>query len=49
MTNKNIKPRIICEKYMVDESGAGLKDYKFMCFNGESKIIQAMSERKRGR
>ena len=32
---KNIKPRIICEKYMVDESGVELKDYKFMCFNGD--------------
>ncbi len=45
---KNIKPRIVCEKYMVDESGIGLKDYKFMCFNGEPKIIQVISERKRG-
>ncbi|WP_209510531.1 ATP-grasp fold amidoligase family protein [Sedimentibacter acidaminivorans] len=32
---KNVKPRIICEKYMVDESGIELKDYKFMCFNGK--------------
>lgn len=36
---KNIKPRIICEKYMVDESGVELKDYKFMCFNGEVKCL----------
>jgi hypothetical protein len=28
---KNIKPRIICEKYMVDESGVELKDYKLSC------------------
>lgn len=34
---KNVKPRIICEKYMVDESGVELKDYKFMCFNGTVK------------
>ncbi|EYE87682.1 glycosyl transferase [Fervidicella metallireducens AeB] len=34
---KNVKPRIICEKYMVDESSVELKDYKFMCFNGEVK------------
>lgn len=34
---KNVKPRIICEKYMVDESMVELKDYKFMCFNGEVK------------
>lgn len=34
---QNVKPRIICEKYMVDESSEGLKDYKFLCFNGEVK------------
>ncbi|MEH7086682.1 ATP-grasp fold amidoligase family protein [Neobacillus drentensis] len=34
---KNVKPRIICEKYMVDESDTDLKDYKFMCFNGKVK------------
>lgn len=37
---KNVKPRIICEKYMVDESGVELKDYKIFCFSGEPKIIQ---------
>lgn len=37
---KNVKPSIICEKYMVDESGTELKDYKIYCFNGEPKIIQ---------
>lgn len=37
---KNVKPRIICEKYMVDESGTELKDYKIFCFNGEPKLIQ---------
>ncbi len=36
---KDIKPKIICEKYMVDESGTELKDYKFMCFNGEVKCL----------
>jgi hypothetical protein len=34
---KIVKPRIICEKYMVDDSGIELKDYKFTCFNGEVK------------
>lgn len=34
---KNVYPRIICEKYMVDESGVELKDYKLMCFNGKVK------------
>ena len=31
---KNVRHRIIAEKYMVDESGYELKDYKFFCFNG---------------
>ncbi|ONI37874.1 glycosyl transferase [Candidatus Epulonipiscium fishelsonii] len=37
---KNVKPKIICEKYMVDESGYELKDYKIFCFNGKPKLIQ---------
>lgn len=37
---KNIKPRIIIERYMVDESNTELKDYKIFCFNGETKYIQ---------
>ena len=37
---KNVKPKIVCEKYIVDESGDELKDYKIFCFNGEPKIIQ---------
>lgn len=36
---KNIKPRIIAEKYMVDESGVELKDYKIQCFNGKADNI----------
>lgn len=31
---KNVKPRIIAEKLMVDDSGYELKDYKFFCFDG---------------
>ena len=37
---KNVKPRVIAEKYMEDESGTELKDYKVMCFEGEPKLIQ---------
>lgn len=37
---KDIKPRVICEKYIVDESGTELKDYKVFCFSGEPKLIQ---------
>jgi hypothetical protein len=42
---KNVKPRIIAEKYMVDESGTELKDYKVHCFYGEPKIIQVDFDR----
>lgn len=42
---KNIKPRIIAEKYMKDNDSKDLKDYKIMCFNGVPRIIQVMSER----
>ena len=42
---KNIRPRIIAEKLMIDESSFGLKDYKIFCFNGEPKIIQVDFDR----
>lgn len=34
---KNIKPRIIIEKYMEDTKNDDLIDYKIMCFNGKVK------------
>lgn len=37
---RSIKPRIICEEFMVDESGTELKDYKVFCFNGEPKLVE---------
>ena len=37
---KNVQKRILCEKYMEDESGYELKDYKVLCFNGEPKLVQ---------
>ncbi len=37
---KNIKPRIIAEQYMVDESGTELKDYKIYNFSGQPELIQ---------
>ena len=36
---KNVKPRIIVEKYMTDENSSSMKDYKFFCFNGVPKIM----------
>ena len=37
---KEIKPRIIAEQYMVDESHTELKDYKIYNFNGNPELIQ---------
>ena len=37
---KNVKPRIIVEKYMVDESKTELKDYKIFNFNGIPQFVQ---------
>ena len=42
---KNVAPRIMAEKYMVDESGFELKDYKIFCFDGEPKLIQVDFDR----
>lgn len=44
---KDIKPRIICEKYLQDSKGE-LLDYKFLCFNGEPKLIQVDIDRFQG-
>lgn len=42
---KDIKPRIVAEEYIVDESGADLKDYKFMCYHGQPKTVDIISNR----
>ena len=42
---KNVKPRIIAEKYMEDASTGELRDYKFFGFDGEVKIMLICSER----
>lgn len=42
---KNVKPRIIVEKFMVEEADDDLKDYKFMCFNGAVKCAFTCTER----
>lgn len=45
---KNIKPRIICEKYLETDTGVLPIDYKVFCFNGIPKITMVCSERKNG-
>lgn len=41
---KDIPPRIICEKYLEDDSG-GLNDYKVYCFNGVPKFLHMVTGR----
>lgn len=42
---KNVKPRIIAEKYMEDKLTGELRDYKFFAFNGCVKALYIASER----
>lgn len=42
---KNVKPRIIIEKYMEENDIDELKDYKFFTFNGKIECIQVDYER----
>lgn len=42
---KNVKRRIIAEEFMNDDSGKGLRDYKFFCFDGEPKIMFVATDR----
>lgn len=42
---KNVKPRIIAEKYMEDQTYHELRDYKFFCFDGEPKVLFVATDR----
>lgn len=44
---KNVKPRIIAEKYMEDTITQELRDYKFFCFNGRVKAMFIATERQK--
>ena len=41
---RDIKPRILCEKYIEDGNGE-LNDYKIFCFNGKAHFIQVDVDR----
>ena len=45
---KNVKKRFIAEEYLQDESGYELKDYKFLCFDGEPKLLFVATGRQKG-
>ena len=42
---KNVKPCIIAEKYMEDDTYHDLRDYKFFCFDGIPKAMFIATER----
>ena len=42
---KNLKPRIIAEKYMEDPDTDELRDYKFFCFDGNIKAMFIATDR----
>lgn len=45
---KNVKPRIIAEKYMEDSHYQELRDYKFFTFGGEAKVLYIAQGRGKG-
>lgn len=42
---KNIKPKIVVEKYMVPDGDSDINDYKFFCFNGKPELLLIASGR----
>ena len=42
---KNVKPRIIAEKYMFEDNTGWLTDYKFFCFHGVPKILYVSKDK----
>ena len=45
---KNVKPRVIIEKYMQDSETGELRDYKFFTFNGIPKVMYIATGRGTG-
>lgn len=45
---KDVKPRIIAQTYMTDESNVELKDYKFFCFSGKPIYMFVAKGRQEG-
>lgn len=45
---KDIKPRIIAEKYMEDHIDGELRDYKFFCFEGVPRAMFIATDRSKG-
>lgn len=45
---KNIKPRIFCEEFLDEGTGDQPIDWKFICMNGEPKVLMVCTERATG-
>ncbi|WP_311516625.1 ATP-grasp fold amidoligase family protein [uncultured Anaerococcus sp.] len=46
---KDVPRKIIAEKYMTDETGTNLRDYKFYCFDGKAKVVGIYQDRNTGK
>lgn len=46
---KNVTPRILAEKFMVDNATGELRDYKFYCFDGVVRALGIYSDRGAGK
>jgi len=42
---KNIKPRLVCEKYLENEEFNELIDYKFYCYNNKPEVLFVLTGR----
>lgn len=42
---KNVKPCIICEKYLEDDNFSDIQDYKFFCFDGKVGFFAVYTDR----
>ena len=46
---REIKPKIVCERYIQTADGKPLKDYKVFCFDGEPRMLFVASDRINGK
>lgn len=49
MQYKDVKPYILCEKYIGEPDGTAPLDYKFYCMNGQAKYVMICTDRVNGK
>jgi hypothetical protein len=42
---KNIRPRILCERLLIDPTGSTPTEYSFFCFDGQPRFVRAQRDR----